>query len=589
MLTFAVLGLGNRGSVYSNYIVKNKNAKILSVCDVKQESLKQAAELYGVEKNELFLSEDEFFKKKRADVLIIATLDALHCRQTVKALSLGYDVLLEKPVAPTKAECDEIYDAAKRYGGDVVICHNLRYTPFYQKFKTLIKSGVIGDVLSIEQAENVAYHHYMCSFIRGKWHSEEETSPILLAKCCHDLDIISWLAEKKENALESFGALKFYTRENKPQGAADRCMDCKIKNCIYNAFEFSLKDPNTLCVPYGFDYSRESIAAFLSEKGNLYGQCVFACPNDMCDRQCVDISFADGVTASLLMHGFSTYQTYRVTRVFGSKGKLSGRLEDGVIRVTLFDGTDKLVDVNDEIAKGSDHSGGDAKLVADYISYKTTGVRPLGISELKDSLQSHTIGFNADKLRKANSLPIANETAEKTAEKAEKNTAGDIGCDIKEICGIYQEIKNFALNGNAGEVQAITVTANYKAEELKQKIESDLAFLCSLVGSPVYKYKIDFSKKDYLHGFISVFYSNGALLRYSLTSSPLRPRAEISVFCPQANIYADTETSRAITRTGDYFSEQSVKKIETNSNLKAEFTCEKGKNMLSSILESINA
>ncbi len=160
MITFAVLGLGNRGSVYSNNIVKHDNAKIVSVCDISPASLKQAKELYGVKDEELFSSEEKFFEKKRAD-------DGLHCRQTVKALSLGYDVLLEKPVAPTMKECDEIYAAAKKFGHDVVVCHNLRYTPFYQKLKTLIADGVIGEVLSVEQAENVAYSHYMCSFIRG--------------------------------------------------------------------------------------------------------------------------------------------------------------------------------------------------------------------------------------------------------------------------------------------------------------------------------------------------------------------------------------------------------------------------------------
>ena len=159
MITFAVLGLCNRGSVYSNNIVKHDNAKIVSVCDISPASLKQAKELYGVKDEELFSSEEKFFEKKRADVLIVATLDGLHCRQTVKALSLGYDVLLEKPVAPTMKECDEIYASAKKFGHDVVVCHNLRYTPFYQKLKTLIADGVIGEVLSVEQAENVAYSH----------------------------------------------------------------------------------------------------------------------------------------------------------------------------------------------------------------------------------------------------------------------------------------------------------------------------------------------------------------------------------------------------------------------------------------------
>lgn len=538
MITFAVLGLGNRGSVYSNNIIKHKNAKIVSVCDISEASLNQAKELYDVADDELFDNEDEFFKVKRADVLIVATLDGLHCRQTVKALSLGYDVLLEKPVAPTMEECNEIYAAAEKYGRDVVVCHNLRYTPFYQKLKTLIKSGVIGEVLSVEQAENVAYSHYMCSFIRGKWHSAEETSPIILQKCCHDIDIISWFVERKETYEESFGTLEYYTRARKPAGSPERCLDCKYKNCRYNAYEFSIKAPGTLCVPYGFKYTPENIADFLRPADNLYGQCVFSCPNDVCDRQTVNVAFEDGVTANLLMHGFSLYETYRITRVFGSKGRLTGRLEDGKIRLALFDGTDKIIDVNDEIEDKESHSGGDAKLVADYISYKETGVRPLGISELADSLQSHRLAFGAEEKRLENPLPT------KTGTVPTKDTVG--------YTGIYEKVKNFIAKYGDG-VRAVTMTVNCREEDLQKRIESDLGFMSGLIGSAVYKIDKNVSDKGYPHGFIVAFCENGALARLSFTCSPLAERTEISAFAPSANVYADSETNKVIVKTGELF------------------------------------
>lgn len=540
MITFAVLGLGNRGSVYSNNIIKHKNAKIVSVCDVSPASLKQAAELYGVKEENLFLDDEKFFLKKRADVLIIATLDGLHCSQAVKALSLGYDLLLEKPVAPTMEECNEIYAAAKKYGRDVVVCHNLRYTPFYQKFKTLLKSGVIGDILSVEQAENVAYSHYMCSFIRGKWRSKEETSPIILQKCCHDLDIISWFAEEEDRAEESFGALKYYTHAHKPIGSAERCLDCKYKDCKYNAYEFSVKAPGTLCVPYGFEFTPENIAEFLKPKDNLYGQCVFACPNDVCDRQTVNVKLGDGITANLLMHGFSVYETYRITRVFGTKGKLCGRLEDGKIRLVLFDGTDKIIDVNDEILDKESHSGGDAKLVADYISYKETGVRPLGISELKDSIQSHRLAFNAEEERLRYPLP----------EKEAAFSAAEEGKNLPEI---YGAVKKFLAQNGEGGVQTVAMTVNCRAENLGKKIDEDIAFIKNLVGSEIYKRDDNVSEKCYPHGHIVLFFDNGAIARYTYTSSPLPERTEISAFAPSANIYADSEKNRIVTKIGELF------------------------------------
>lgn len=566
MITFAVLGLGNRGSVYCNNLIKHEGVKIVAACDVSEASLKQANELYGVQKSELYLKEEEFFKKKRADVLIISTLDGLHCRHTVKALELGYKILLEKPVAPTLAECEEIYAAAKKYNGDVVICHNLRYTPFYQKFKTLIKSGVIGDVLSIEQAENVSYWHYMCSFIRGKWHSKQQTSPIILQKCCHDLDIISWFAGKKETFVNSFGALEYYTHANRPKGATERCLDCEFKDCIYNAFEFSVKAPGTLCVPYGFNPTPENIAEFLRPENNLYGQCAFACPNDVCDRQCVNIKTEGDITANLLMHGFGSYETYRVTRVFGTLGKLCGRLEDGIIRVTLFDGRDYTVDLNAEIANPESHSGGDSNLVSDYLTYLKTGERPLGISELSDSLQSHRLAFNAETARLKNVVSGDNSVDYGNKQLAYNNThtAADFG-DFSGLAGVYKQVAECFNGGKNGAVQTVSITANHGAENLKANIKRDLAFAEKLIGSKAFKCESNISLKCYPHGFITVFYSNGAILRYSFTASPLCEKVEISAFSPKLNAYADSEKSVIIIKGAALEDKEQTQKINEKS------------------------
>lgn len=403
MFTVSFIGLGNRGSIYAKYFAQSSDVSIASGCDISQAAVYALHERYGVPENCLFTDEEEFFSKKRSDVLVISTLDNLHRRQAVQALSLGYDVLLEKPIAPTAEDVQAIADAAEQYGGQVVICHNLRYTPFYQKMKTLIQNGAIGDVLSVEQSENVSYHHYMLSFVRGNWRKEEETSSIILQKCCHDLDIMYWLIGKKCTALSSFGSLRFYTRENAPPYATEKCADCPKKDCAYNAVEF-FKTWSKL--PNGAEKTNENVATYLENDPLPRGNCVFHSDNDVCDRQTVNMTFEGGVTANLLMHGFCAPRTDRITKIYGTKGCLIGNLDSGKMTLSVFGEEDLLLDVNEEITDKTSHLGGDCKLVADYIDYKNGKAKPLGISLLSDSVYSHKLAFAAERSRKANGKKV---------------------------------------------------------------------------------------------------------------------------------------------------------------------------------------
>lgn len=398
MKEIAIIGLGNRGSVYAKYMNESDKVKIVSVCDVLSESLLQAKELYNVKEENLFLDENEFFKEKRADILIVATMDELHCRQTLRALELGYDVLLEKPVSPNYEECKQIAECAKRTGRKVVICHNLRYTPFYQCIKRLVVEGAIGDVVSFEQSENVGFGHYICSFVRGKWHRQEETSPIILQKCCHDLDIMYWIIGKKCEKLFSSGSLSFYTEKNAPQNSTSGCGDCPVKNCRYNANDLYITFPGSMNVPYGFDKSEENIRRYVADKNNQYGKCVFRFDNDVCDRQTVNMQFEDGVTGTLFMHGFGVDPTYRLTTVYGTKGVISGRLEDNLVRLETYDGKVTEYDVA-KLIKDGGHSGGDIGLSLDVIDYFVDGKQALGISFVEDSVYSHKLAFCAEESR----------------------------------------------------------------------------------------------------------------------------------------------------------------------------------------------
>lgn len=396
MFSVSIIGFGNRGSLYTKYLAKSKEVEIVAVCDLSQEVLDFAKKEYSIKEENLFKSEEEFFEKKRSDVLIIATLDRLHRRQAERAMKLGYDILLEKPVADNFEDTVAVKELAEKYGRDAVICHNLRYTPFYQKFKTLISEGVIGDVLSVEQSENVAYHHYMLSFVRGNWRKESETSPIILQKCCHDLDIIYWLIGKKCTKISSFGSLDFYNKQNRPDYATDTCVDCKKVDCAYNSVEFHTKYPGGI-IPEGQEKSRENVINVL-RSGHRNARCVFNCDNDVCDRQIVNMTFEGGITANLIMHGFAAPFTHRITKVYGTKGAIEGNINDGTVKVSIFGQEPYVIDVKKEMADNS-HLGGDSKLVSDYIEYKNNNSKPLGISYIADSVYSHKLAFKAEESR----------------------------------------------------------------------------------------------------------------------------------------------------------------------------------------------
>lgn len=405
MFTVSFIGLGNRGGVYSSYFAKSKDVKIVAGCDINSERLNKFSNVCSVYAENLFTDQEEFFREKRSDVLVISTLDDLHCSQTVRALKLGYDVLLEKPIAPTIEEIEEILSAQKQYGGEVVICHNLRYTPFYQAIKKLVADGVIGDILSFEQTENVAYHHFMQSFVRGNWRKAKETSPIILQKCCHDLDVMYWIIDKKCKRLSSYGSLSFYNKKNMPKFAADKCIDCKNSKCQYNSLEFIMQYPGAMNSPKGDCVTKDEIIDYLAKEDNMYGKCIFNCDNDVCDRQVVNMVFEGDVVANLLVHGFKAARTDRTTKIYGTKGAIEGNIHSGKFLVSVFGKEPYLVDVNSEKIDES-HLGGDAKLSFDYIDYKNGKIKPMGLSKIEDSIYSHKLAFVAEQSRREKGKPL---------------------------------------------------------------------------------------------------------------------------------------------------------------------------------------
>ena len=245
VITISIIGVGARGGeAYGRYIYSLKDKfKIVSLCDVNEYRLKKYGEAYEVPESERFTDEENFFKKKRSDVLLIGTMDRQHVRQAVKALDLGYDLVLEKPISDDPEELRMLTAKAQEKGAMVMVCHVLRYSIMIRKLKQLLDEGAIGRLITLDQTENVGFWHQAHSFVRGNWRNREETTPMIMQKCCHDLDLIQYFIGSRCKSVSSMGALSYFKAENRPQGAADRCLDCPHKTtCKYSGTEIYLEN-----------------------------------------------------------------------------------------------------------------------------------------------------------------------------------------------------------------------------------------------------------------------------------------------------------------------------------------------------------
>lgn len=420
--TVAILGCGSRGAFAYGTVLHawGDKYKIVALCDIDGEQLNRVGERFDIDEQNRFVMEEEFFKEKRADVLVIGTQDRDHVRQAVRALKLGYDILLEKPISPVKEELYEILQAQKKYGGEVMVCHVLRYAPAYIKLKQLLDSGVIGKLVRMEALEQVRYAHQAHSFVRGNWRREEDTSPMIMQKCCHDLDIIQHFIGSPCDSVYSNGALSFFKPENQPEGAADCCKDCKyINTCPYSAELEYVQAWINDNKPYGWPYNvvdpvhkpfTEQGLREAYEQSPYYGRCVFKCDNDVVDNQVVDMTFENGVRATLTMTAF-TGRGGRVYTFHGTYGEILFNETEDYIRVYKYNGllhpdvTEYKISeiVSESIDDSFGHGGGDYMMLKDLYDVLEGNARPE--TSLEKSVESHLIALAAEKSRKTG-LPV---------------------------------------------------------------------------------------------------------------------------------------------------------------------------------------
>lgn len=406
-VTAITLGAGSRGNVYGDYAASFTNElDIVGVAEPIKVRRERYAEKHSIKKKHCFKTwEDVFEKPKFADAIIITTPDDLHYGPCMKALAMGYDILLEKPIAPTEKECRDILTLAKKNGNIVAVCHVLRYAPYFIKLKEMIASGAIGTIVSVQHFEPIQYEHMAHSYVRGNWHNADDTTPIILAKSCHDLDIMRWLVGKSCNNIVAFGSLKWFKEANAPKGSTARCTDgCAAEaTCPYSALKIYHRDRHyTYVFDFPEDESKHSDFILEQLKTTDYGRCVYRMDNNQPDHYVASLEFEDGITANFSMEAFTSYHGRR-TRIMGTMGDLVGDMDE-LTHHDFLTGKKTVwsLDVEDvENYQNSGHGGGDWALVTDWVKAVKHQDTSLLTSTLDASIESHVMGFMAEKSRLA--------------------------------------------------------------------------------------------------------------------------------------------------------------------------------------------
>ena len=400
-----VVGAGGRGKDYTDIMARfPEKFQVVGVAEPIESRREYMRTKHNIPAENCFDTWEKILEKpKFADAAIISTMDRMHFAPAMEAIRKGYNLLLEKPAAPTAEECLAIESEAKKYGVRILVCHVLRYSPFYVTLKSLIDKGEIGRVMSIQHAEGVGNVHQSHSFVRGNWGNAEKSSPMLLQKSCHDMDILQWLVGKECKRVSSFGSLTYFIKENAPEGSPDYCIEgCPMAaECPYNAVKLYYDDKDN-------DWFRNAATGIVSPtddevahalRTTQYGKCVFKCDNNVVDHQVVNLEFEDGTVVDFNMSAFNKGGRY--IRVMGTKGEILNRNTDGILELYKFeDGSKTLIDIKtygDTIVSG--HGGGDEGIVHALYDYLTTGVITEQLSEIGISVKNHMIAFAAEESR----------------------------------------------------------------------------------------------------------------------------------------------------------------------------------------------
>jgi len=401
-----IIGAGSRGRCYAEKMRDIPDRfKVVAVAEPIEERRENIRITNGVSQDMCFETWEPLLELPRlGEVAVIATMDRDHIAPALKAIEKGYNLLLEKPIGATAEECRIIQKAAEERGVFVLVCHVLRYTVFFKELKRIIDSGELGEIMNIQHIEAVGNVHQSHSFVRGNWRNSDESTPMILQKTCHDMDILAWLVGKKCKRVHSFGSLTHFKAENAPEGAPEYCVDdCPHeKDCPYSAIKLYRNDKEnawfrTTCTHMANPTDEDVERAIRTSD---YGRCVYKCNNNVVDHQIVNLEFEDDCIVSMTMSAFT--KGGRRIRIMGTKGELFADMEDPIIKIYSFkDSSFKeinldLVSTDDSITGG--HGGGDAGIIY-ALSDLINGVPNDSVCDIRESCDNHMISFAAEESR----------------------------------------------------------------------------------------------------------------------------------------------------------------------------------------------
>jgi predicted dehydrogenase len=456
MVGYVLVGAGARGKdAYGRWIARNAaKARLLAVAEPREARREQCSAQHRIPASLQFTDWRQLFARgKLAEACIVATQDHDHVEPALAAMAAGYHVLLEKPMALSEADCRTLVAASETAGVMLRICHVLRSTGFFTAVKGAVDSGMLGQVATIRHSENVSYWHYAHSYVRGNWRNTAEASPMILAKSCHDLDILCWIAGARPRAVQSFGSQEYFRKDRAPSGAPERCTDgCPHQEgCPWYAPRLYIHGTpvlknvglsrgsflGLLARFFGTEpldrlwdwkeWPASTISDDLSRAARLqalrtgpYGRCVYRCDNDVVDRQVVSLQFDNGIAATFTLHGHS-YHEGRQIRIDGSAGSLEGEFGLAGEELVYFNhrrGGRKLLWRSRNPFKG--HGGGDERLMEDFNTQvaalaggAATGAPGASMESAKGSaraaLQSHLVCFAAERSRREGRVIVMEE------------------------------------------------------------------------------------------------------------------------------------------------------------------------------------
>lgn len=395
-----LIGAGQRGMIYAEELVK-KGHQVVAVAELDAKKRNIAAQTFGIPQERVFEDALALLQQPAmGEAAIIATMDRDHFSHAIPAMEKGYHLLLEKPISPLPEEVLAIAAATKRLQRHVVVCHVLRYSPFFRAIKQLIDAGEIGRVLSIQHNENIGNYHFAHSFVRGNWRRADEASSLILQKSCHDMDLLVWFTGSTCKKVASFGDLSYFRSENAPPQAAKRCADCPLaQTCRFSAYKVYL--------PIIGSWPASVLTTDQTEAGvkeairtGPYGRCVYHCDNDVCDQQVSALEFDNGITATFNLSAF-TNRIARSIKIMGTNGELHAMEENNEIRIIPF--SSNAVDEHRTLVihpsvSTSGHNGGDSGIVNDFLAL-LEGRATSAASDISQSIESHMMACAAEEAR----------------------------------------------------------------------------------------------------------------------------------------------------------------------------------------------